>query len=62
MDITHLEKAWKNYQEGKKTESLTTWGLINITSWMGERMGLMLAEVHRLREQIRVLKETTSDE
>lgn len=51
MDITRLEKAWKDYQEGRKTGSLTDWGLINLTSWMGERMGPVLAEIRRLREQ-----------
>ena len=49
MDITHLEKAWKDYTEAKTSDGLTSFGLLNLVAWMGERMGPVLEEVRRLQ-------------
>ena len=61
LDITSLEKAWREYKEARKSGSLTDWGLINLTSWMGERTGSVLQEIRMLRTQVKDLQVQMND-
>ena len=56
LDTTSLDKAWHEYKEARKSGGLTDWGLINLTSWMGERMGSVLREIRILRTQVEGLQ------
>lgn len=49
LSITAIEQTWDNY---KNDDSYTGLGKLNLAAWMGEKMGLVLAEVHRLQEQL----------
>ena len=62
LDTTSLDKAWHEYKEARKSGGLTDWGLINLTSWMGERMGHVLQEIQMLRAQVESLQKTLKEE
>ena len=45
IDLTNFKRSWDEY---KNDRSLNEYGRLNLVCWMGERAGLLIAEIERL--------------
>ena len=53
LNLAYMERTWNDY---KHDDALNTIGKLNLVAWMGERMGLALKEVYRLRARVAKLE------
>jgi len=59
LALAHIREAWHKYTEEK--EQYTSWGILNLTSWLGERTGFLLTMVDDLQSQVDALTLTARD-